>query len=272
MTAATKEREALRQQMLLRALLPTVERDAHPQALRGWARAPRAGIAAGVAAYRGNAGALAERALASAFPTVAALVGEESFGALARDFWRHHAPERGDLAQWGAELPAFIAAHSQLADEAYLADSATLDLTVHRALHAADADAQPLALDLLASTDPDRLALEFAPGAALLHSAWPVATIWLAHQRAADDPERFADVQAAFAARRGEAAFVWRDGFAVRVAALDSADAAFNAALLARLNLADALDAAGADFAFDRWLARALGERWLAGIASKGTP
>ena len=51
-------REGLRQQMLLRALW----RD--DAALQGWVRAPaRASAVQGVAAYRGNAGALAERGL-----------------------------------------------------------------------------------------------------------------------------------------------------------------------------------------------------------------
>ena len=67
-------REALRQQMLLRALLG----DARPGVVAGWLRdGPR--VDAGLAAYRANAGALAERALAAAYPTVQQLLGEVSF-------------------------------------------------------------------------------------------------------------------------------------------------------------------------------------------------
>ena len=40
----------------------------------------------GLAAYRANGHALAERALCAAFPVVRALVGEDSFAALARAF------------------------------------------------------------------------------------------------------------------------------------------------------------------------------------------
>ena len=70
-------KEALRQQMLMRALRHD---DA---ALQGWVRAPaRASVAQGVTAYRSNAGALAERALGSAYPTIAALIGADSFAAL----------------------------------------------------------------------------------------------------------------------------------------------------------------------------------------------
>lgn len=257
------QREALRQRQLLRVLW----RDADSGVLQGHARAPGAhALRDGVAAYRGNAAAVAERALAGAFPTVAELVGDESFAALARDFWSQHPPQRGDLGEWGAALPDFVAASLQLADEAYLADVARLEWLVHRATRAADAPPAAPALDALATTDPARLRLALVPGSALLTSCWPVVAIWLAHRRPPDDAERFADVRAAFAAQRGEHALVWREGLAVRVAALAPPDAAFVRSLLSDTPLANALDAAGPDFAFDRWLANALRSRQLAAV------
>jgi hypothetical protein len=262
-SAAERQREAVRQRQLLRVLW----RDADADALQGQARAPGAhALRDAVAAYRGNAGAVAERALAGAFPTVAELVGEDNFGALARAFWSQHPPQRGDLGEWGAPLPDFIAASAQLADEPSLPDMARLDWLVHLATRASDGPAAAPSLAALADDDPARLALALVPGAALLTSDWPVATIWLAHRRPAGTPDRFADVQAAFAARRAEAAFVWRDGLAVRVAALAPADAGFVRALLSPAPLAAALDAAGSDFAFDRWLANALVCNQLAAV------
>jgi hypothetical protein len=231
--------EALRQQLLVSALW----READPAALQGWLRQDLTAAAHGLAAYRGNAGAIAERALVGAYPTVAALVGEEAFAALARDFWRHDAPERGDLGEWGAALPEFIAASVALASEPYLADSARLDWLVHRASRASDAPEEPPALEALADGAADDLRLLLRPGCALLSSAWPVAAIWQAHQR--DGEDRFAEVRTAFAAGRGDNAFVWRDGFAVRVDALDDASAAFTRSMHLGASLADALDAAG---------------------------
>jgi hypothetical protein len=254
------EHEALRQHMLVRVLW----REAEPDELRGWLRQPAAAAGHGLAAYRGNAGAIAERALAGAYPTVAALVGDEAFAALARDFWQHDAPERGDLGEWGATLPDFIAASAALASEPYLADSARLDWCVHQATRAADAPAAPPALDALAGIALETLRLRLRPGCALLTSTWPVAAIWQAHQ--SDAPDRFDDVRAAFAAGRGDHAFVWRDGFAVQVDALDGASAAFTRSVLGGASLADALDAAGDGFAFDQWLARALRQRWLVAL------
>jgi hypothetical protein len=255
-------REASRQQQLLRALRREPGADV---ALQPWLRGAAADAALGLAAYRANARAHAERALAAAYPTLAALVGDDSFAALARDCWQRHAPRRGDLAEWGAELPAFIADQESLAGEPYLADSARLDWCVHQALRAADAPSAAPALEALAHTDLAQLVLQLPPGSALLASAWPVASIWRAHRQA--DAQRFDAARAALQAGRGESVFVVRHGLAVRVHALDTDDAAFTRALLAAAPLSAALDAAGPGFAFDRWLARALAERWLAHIA-----
>jgi putative DNA-binding protein len=264
MNASTVEREALRQRLLLGALW----RDTPPDALQGWLRQPPGAAAPpGLAAYRANAGAIAERALAGAFPTVAALVGAESFAALARDCWQQHPPVRGDLGEWGAALPDVITAQAALASEPYLADSARLDWLVHLAARAADGPEAPPALEALAHDPPEALRLVLRPGCALLASAWPVGTIWHAHQPAQEPGgDRFAAVRAAFAEERSEQVFIRRDGFAVRIDALDEHAAAFSAAVLRGASLAVALDAAGDGFAFDQWLLRAVQQRWLVAI------
>jgi len=250
--------EALRQQLLLNALW----HDGADPALQGWLREGRA--AQGLAAYRANAGAIAERALRVAYPTLATLVGEASFAALARDLWQQNPPQCGDLGEWGAALPALIAANTALAPEPYLPDSARLDWLVHQAARAADGPNTPAALEGLGAQSPQHLQLALRPGSALLASAWPVASLWSAHQQPVGE-DRFAGVRAAIAAAVGEQAFVYRSGHAVRVAALAPPAAAFTAAVLAGRSLADALDDAGEDFAFEPWLVQALQGGWLLG-------
>ena len=248
-------REAARQQALLRALW----RDAPDAALAGWLREP-AQAGAGLQAYRANAGAHAERALAAAYPTVQQLLGDESFAALARAHWQADPPLRGDLAQWGAGLAAFIADDAQLAAEPYLADMARLDWAVHQAAQAADAQ-DPQGLPLLAQVEPQRLRLRLQPGCALLASAHPVATIWLAHHGgdpSGEGDDRFAAARAALAARQAETAWVLRQGWRVTVRALPAAEARFTRALLQRQPLASALQGAGTDFSFETWLIAAL--------------
>lgn len=253
-------REAERQQRLL-AILWRRQNDA---ALALWCRDDPTRTQQGLAAYRGNAAAIAARALAAAYPTVQQLIGEEAFELLARALWHRHPPERGDLAHWGAELADFIADDAQLADEPYLADVARVDWAVHRLEHAADAPSAPEGLERLASDDPARLRLQLQPGASLLHSAWPVASIRLAHRRS--DAQRFDAVRAAFASRRGESVWIWRDVWRATVQAISASDAAFTAAVLRDASLAEALERAGDGFSFETWLRDAITHQWLAAV------
>jgi hypothetical protein len=259
MTGAALHKEALRQKMLLRALWA----DARPGVVAGWLRDSPARATRGLQAYRANAGALAERALVAAFPTVAQLVGEDSFASLARALWHAQPPQRGDIGCWGGALPAFIAAAPQLAGEPYLADVARLDWALHRAGLAADRVAVR-GLELLADGDPAALWLRPAAGLSLISSAYPVVSLWQAHR--SDAVERFAPVREALAAGRGEQALVWRDGFMATLHALPEADALFVQALLDGRSLASALDRAGVDFAFDGWLLQALQHGWLQAV------
>lgn len=273
---AAFEKEALRQQMLLRALLG----DARPGVVTGWLRAAPRGPRSerGLAAYRANAAALAERALAAAYPTLQQLLGEDSFAALARDFWRQQPPADGDMALWGDELPGFVAAAPTLADEPYLPDVARLEWAVHRLQTAADAPAAqeggPAGVQLLASEDPAQLVLHGLPGSVLIVSPHPIVSIWLAHR--SDAADRFAPVRAAFAAAVGEQAWVTRRGWAPVVRCVGKAEARFLATVLAGGSLAAALQAGRAEFDFPSWLVAALQQPWLLAVtvmpAEQGTP
>ncbi len=260
-----RERELSRQKLLLGSL--AIDRE--PSALRGWLKtSPARPRPDGDPAHRGwqvyqaNAHAGAARALASAFPTVRALVGEASFEAMARAYWHACPPVRGDLSWLGEGLPEFIDTAECLADEPYLADSARLDWALHRCEAAADTDPAGLAsLSALADAPPDKLRLWLAPGARLIRSAHPIVAVWKAHQALSDgavDP--FAPVREAFANRRGECAWVRREGWRAGVEAVDEPTAAFIDALAPDAgsphagSLAQALHAAGPGWRFDAWL------------------
>ncbi|WP_338414147.1 DNA-binding domain-containing protein [uncultured Sphaerotilus sp.] len=262
-TDDARQREQIRQRMLMQAL-----RTGQPGALTGWTRAPaRADLARGLTVYTANAAVNAERALAARYPTVQAMLGDETFAPMARAFWRRSPPARGDLAQWGDDLPAFLADAAQLAELPYLADVARLDGAVAQAEGAADVAPDLSTLMRLGDTDPDRLVLRPAPGLALLESAHPVVTIWRAHhdpqQTARADP--FADARLALAEQRAETALVWRQGWVVRVAAVDAPTADFlRCTLLQGQALAGALDVP--DFDFAHWLAPAVADGLLVRI------
>ncbi|HLL17527.1 MAG TPA: DNA-binding domain-containing protein [Rubrivivax sp.] len=273
------DKEALRQQMLLRALLG----DARPGVVAGWMRETSAAsgrrFEQGLAAYRANAGALAERGLAAAFPTLQQLIGEASFAALARHFWQRRPPLAGDIAQWGQNLPAFVADAASLAGEPYLADVARVDWAVHVAERAADDVAAAAAhpdvpgLELLGTLDPSQLRLQPVAGTAVIRSTYPVVAIWQAHRPASAHAgeDRFADVRVAFEEGRGENALVFRHGWAPRVVAISADEACFTEALLAGSALAEALERGGDGFDFQDWLIAALQSRRLSAVVQLST-
>lgn len=243
-----RAREAERQRWLLQAL----RSDAPPTDADAWLAGPAARRKAGLLAYQANAAATARRALAAAYPTVQQLLGEASFGALARALWQAAPPQRGDLAAWGDALPGFIAADGQLAGEPYLADLARLDWAVHLAGRAADDGAPVEGLALLGSGDPAQRWLRLRAGHAVLCSVHPVHTLWVAHRSAAAD--RFADARTALARCQAEAVRIGRDGWEVTAERIDSATAAFEADLLRGVALVVALDAAAPGFDVEAWL------------------
>jgi hypothetical protein len=243
-------REVLRQQMLLRALW----RDARPGVVEGWLR-DTPGVPArrrrGLQAYQANAGALAERALGAAFPTVQALLGDEPFAALARAFWHVQAPLDGDMANWGDGLPAFLRSDPQLADEPYLGDIAAIDWAVHQAERADDDGAEVHGLQALAEHEPQVLKLQLRAGWTVLRSVHPVHAIWTAHR--SDDPDRFVPVRAALADGLAQAVRVRRDGWRAVVDLIDDTTAHFEQQLLQRDTLATALAGTPPGFDFEAW-------------------
>lgn len=218
----------------------------------------------GLRAYRSNGRALAQRALAAAYPVVAQLLGDENFGPVARQLWQDHPPVRGDLAQWGAALPGWIARQPQLhAAEPYLADVARLEWALHQAASAADAAIDAASFGLLQAHDPAHLSLRCAPGSAVIAAPWPIASIVLAHTQGQPSIEAAGD---RLRAGLAETALVWRQGLQPRLRTLAADEAALLVALLAGRPLAAALDAApGLDFA--PWLAAAVQQGLVTGAA-----
>lgn len=263
------ERELERQ----RALLGALWRD--DAAVSEWLRLSvqegRVPALRGLQAYRANAGAVAERALAASFPVVLALVGVQAFAGLARAFWQASPPRHGDLATIVDGLPAFIARDPRLADVPYLADVARLEAALACAESAADAPGTATgrlqALGVLARHEARELYVDLAPGAAVVRSAWPIATLWRAH-RPRPDEAAMAAAREAIAARRGEIVFVWRPEWAACLDVVDEPAARLLEAAIAGRSLADAhacAQAAEPGWSFEGWLLRAVQAQWHAG-------
>jgi len=213
----------------------------------------------GLQVYRANQAELAERTLASTYPVTCQLIGNESFEPLARHFWRQHPPERGDLGQWGAQLPEFLDAAPQLADEPYLGDVARIEWALHCAATAPDAvlDAASFAL-LSRADDAQPVSLLPSPGTLTLASIYPVVSIVNAHLPGGPALDEAAEL---LRLGHGEYALVWRQGFKPRIRTLSPAEYHLITALSKGLSLEAALDQAAAvepAFDFNAWLGAAV--------------
>lgn len=209
----------------------------------------------GLKAYRSNGHELARRALSAAYPVVEQLLGEENFVALARYFWQSHPPERGDLAQWGGLLAGFIAGLPDLSGaEPYLADVARAEWALHGVQTAADAPVDTASFALLGTCDPASITLVLSPGCLCLSSAYPVASIVLAHSQGEPSIE---EVGARLRDGVAEAALVWRHGLKPCLRLAAPGEGAFIDSLQEKRSLLDSL-AAAPKLDFNAWLAPAV--------------
>lgn len=183
--------------------------------------------------YRNNVTVSLTRALAAQFPVTARLVGEQFFGALARDYLRQHPPEAAALAFYGHLLPAFIRQSPECAALPYLADVAALEFMCQQALHARD---EPVldagVLSCLDYSELERLRLLPSASAGILVSPYPVGHIREENLKAEPGEIRLLSADAS-ACRL----LVYRAAHTVRVVSLSAAAHA----LLSRLVAGEAL-------------------------------
>jgi hypothetical protein len=142
--------------------------------------------------YRHNLFDSLGSALAAVYPTVALLVGDGFFRFAAHEYIAAHPSRSGNLHDFGALLPDFLAQFEPARGLPYLADSARLDWAWHEVFHTSAlpvADAAGLLGRIAALPDEDRLqvGLQWQPAARLLASRYPVLRIWQANQPGAGE-------------------------------------------------------------------------------------
>lgn len=261
-------RLATQQQALLAALFDWPSDDAMLN-IAAYAYSKRA---RGIKVYQSNGHALAQRTLQAAYPVLAQLLGAESFVALARAFWHAAPPTRGDVTQWGPDLPGFVRGSAQLQDEPYLGDMAALEWALHCAASAADAVVDASSFALLATHDPVQLHLQLSPGCGVLASDWPIASIWAAHS---DQSVSFDVARHRLKAHLPECVLVWRAGLRAQVRQISATEQLFVTQLLAGHSLGAALDAvvnvsptpdAAAAWDINVWLGEAVQSGLLLGV------
>lgn len=137
------------------------------------------GSAARFNIHRNNIIASLTAVLASRFPVIRRLVGDDFFRAATGTFIARHPPQSPALVEFGGAFAVFLAAFEPAASLPYLTDIARMEWARHAAYHAADA--APADLSSIARLDRDRMSLlrfTMHPSAAIVASPFPILSIW----------------------------------------------------------------------------------------------
>lgn len=129
--------------------------------------------------HRNNVVVSLMEALRSAFPSVLAIMGEENFARVARNFVATHPPRSPMMQRYGEAFPDFLDSFAPLRSAPYLGDVARVERACIDAFHAADALC--LATGELSGLSPgETVELKFAPhpAVALLRSQNAVADLY----------------------------------------------------------------------------------------------
>lgn len=242
-------------------------REALPQVDANYAGYP-ADVA--IEVYRNNYRGNLHDALAGAYPVVAQLVGDAFFRRMTRQYIGLHPSRSGNLHRYGAEMAGFIADFEPARELAYLADVAALEWACHCAYFADDAETPDLGkLAQVPSRRYPELVLHLQPVVRLLHSRYPVAAIWHAHQPGAPEDFRIDPDSGPCNA------LVVRMDDVVTVVELADADFAWLQAIQSGSPLGAATDAALArhpDFDLQAALHLLVAQQALSGFSLRGAP
>lgn len=139
----------------------------------------RLGAADRLEVYARMYGARLVDVLGEDYPRVAAILGAEAFADIAHEYVATHPSTHPSLRWFGRGFADFLAATTERALPACLADLARLEWTRLAVFDAPDSGL--LDLEILRNVPPDgwaSLRLPLVPALEVLHVAWPVHRIW----------------------------------------------------------------------------------------------
>ncbi|MDE2070974.1 MAG: putative DNA-binding domain-containing protein [Gammaproteobacteria bacterium] len=165
-------------------------------------------------------------ALRTAYPVVLKLVGEDFFDAAAARYLRDRGSASGNLQDYGADFPDFLAHMPEAAGLTYLPDVARVEWARQECYLAADtAPLDPAVLTDMPEDDLTKLKLTLHPSVRLVVSDHPIWDIWIFCQQTAAEHLN--------PASEGQTVLIWRDGHQLAMQPATNAQREFIAALLA---------------------------------------
>lgn len=189
------------------------------------------------AVYRNNVMVSLTDALASIFPTVQNLVGEEFFRAMARLYVRAHPPRSPLIFTYGGDFAVFISAFPPASDLPFLADIARLERLWLDSFHSADSRSlEPVALATIPPDNLGQLRFNLHPATRILRCHHAAATI-VNRDRAGEPLTDVNPMQA-------EDVLVTRPAFDVKIHPLPPGGYGFFKGLIERQTFAEACEAA----------------------------
>ena len=218
------------------------------------------------AVYRNNVFVGLTEALAIRFPVCVALVGGEFFREMARLYTEVSPPRSPLLMAYGDDFGDFVDSFPPAARVPYLGDIARLEAARTRAYHAADA--KPLKVEALASLSScawGQARVELHPSVEVVRSAYPIVTIWNAHNGGAERGPIDGSVP--------EDALIARPDVEVEIYELPAGGAAFLSCLLRGATFREAADygeSADPDFDLVTNLTGLMTHRVIVGLSSPG--
>jgi hypothetical protein len=169
----------LRLHELQSAFVAAVQGDtAHADVLRRHIAGDRLSPERRLEVYANTVSVNRRNVLRAVYPVIERLVGAEFFAYAADSFSRSFPSRSGNLDDFGAEFPDFLAGFAPAASLPYLPDVARLELAIDRLAVAADPSPGMQTVEAIGAEDGFTL----SPACRLIGSAFPILRIWQVNQ------------------------------------------------------------------------------------------
>ena len=145
----------------------------------------------GYSVYHNNLMLTQRASLATIFPTVLAMLGEETFASAAQQYFTHFGRDGFDWGAYGVSFPEFLAQQATLLEYPYIAEVAQYELAVHQVNRLPNKPFNQASVGILQKHSWREIYLDFAPGTQLLPLVFDAPFITQAHQTPEHIPNDF---------------------------------------------------------------------------------